>query len=341
MLRSRTAFVLCAVIAVSAAAPATAQDFYAGKTIELILGAAPGGGFDIYGRAIARHLGRHIPGNPAIVPKNMPGAGGARAGHHISTVAAKDGLSIGAIVPGTIMGPLLEDKPDTTFDPTKVSYLGTANAGTYICVTLDHSSTKTFEQALTQKTVMGGVAPGNTVNDIAHMVKNMTGARFEHVSGYKGTADIILAMERREIDGVCGWNWSSMKSQKPDWLRDRRLNFLAQIALRPNPDLTKLGAPEIWRYIKNEESRKAAEVVVSQQLFERPYIVAQGTPGERVAALRAAFDATMRDPEFLADAEKLHLDVSPLPGADLENMVQKLYATPKATIEQAKAAIRP
>jgi tripartite-type tricarboxylate transporter receptor subunit TctC len=340
-LRVRGVVALGTVVIAAWTVPAGAYDFYAGKTVDFIVGNAPGGGFDIYARAIAQQLGRHIPGNPTIVVKNMPGAGGARAGHQISTVAPKDGLTIGSIMPGTIMGPLLDDKPDTSFDPAKVAYLGTANTGTYICVTFDHSKTKTLEQALTQKTIMGGIAPGNSTNDIANLVKKMTGAQFELVSGYKGTLDLALAIERGELDGVCGWNWSSAKSQKPDWISAHKLNFLAQIGLQPNPELAGMGAPEIWPYIKNEESRKVVEVVVSQQAFERPYFIAQGTPADLVATLRAAFDATMRDPQFLADAGRMSIDVSPLPGAELQEMVQKLYGTPKAILDQAKRAIRP
>jgi tripartite-type tricarboxylate transporter receptor subunit TctC len=323
------------------AAPAVAGDFYAGKTVDLIVGNSPGGGFDIYARTIARHLGRHIPGNPTIVVKNMPGAGGARAGHYVSTVAPKDGLTIGAVMPGTIMGPLLDEKPDTSFDPTRVAYLGTANAGTYVCVTLDHSRTKTFEQALTRKTIMGGIAPGASTNDIANLVKKMTGAQFDLISGYQGTLDVALAAERGELDGVCGWNWSSLKSQKPDWIRARKLNFLAQIGLQPNPELTSLGAPEIWHYIGSDDDRKVVEVVVSQQAFERPYFTAQRTAAELVATLRTAFEAAMHDPQFAADAEKAGIDVSPLPGAQVQDLVQKIYATPKAILDLAKRAIRP
>jgi tripartite-type tricarboxylate transporter receptor subunit TctC len=327
--------------AVLAAAPTQAADYYAGKTIDLIVGNAPGGGFDIYARTIARHMHRHVPGNPTIVVKNMPGVGGAKAGYHVSTVAPKDGLSIGAMMPGTIMAPLLDDKPDTSFDPNKVSYLGTANTGTYICVTLDHSQTRTLEQALTRKTILGGIAAGNSTNDVAYLVKRTTGAQFDLVSGYKGTFELALAIERRELDGVCGWNWSSAKSQKPDWIRDHKLNYLAQISLQPNAELSQLGAPEIWRYIKDEDDRKVAELVVSQQAFERPYFMAQGTPTELVTVLRTAFDATMRDPQFVADAQKVGVDVSPLPGAKVQELVQKLYATPKSIVERAKLAIRP
>jgi len=343
-MRSKLHLGLLALTATGAAlsvVPAGAADYYAGKTLDLIVSNAPGGGFDIYARTIARHLGRHIPGNPTIVVKNLPGAGGAKGGYHINTVAPKDGLSIGAIMPGTIMGPLLDEKPDTSFDPSKAVYLGTANTGTYICVTLDHAKTKTFDQALTEKTILGGIASGNSTNDIAHLVRKMTGAKFEMVNGYKGTQEITLAVDRKEVDGVCGWNWSSAKSQKPDWIRDHRINFLAQISLQPNPELTKLGAPEIWPYIKNEEDRKVTELVVSQQAFERPYFVGPGTPAELVTILRKAFDDTMADPQFVADAAKTGIDVSPLKGAELQERVQKLYGAPKSIIERAKEAIKP
>jgi tripartite-type tricarboxylate transporter receptor subunit TctC len=336
---------LCAVIAAAivaaVAGDAAGEDFYAGKTIDLVVGNAPGGGFDIYARTLAQHMSRHLSGDPAIVVKNMPGAGGARAGYYVSTVAPKDGLTIGSIMPGTIMAPLIDDKPDTSFDPAKAVYLGTANTGTYICVTFERSKTKTFEQALVQKTVMGGIAAGNSVNDIANLVRRMTGAQLDLVAGYKGTSDLALAIERGEVDGACGWNWSSAKSQKPDWITNHRLNFLAQIGLEPNPEPTRLGAPEIWRYIKGDESRKIAEVVISQQAFERPYFMAPGTAAERVAALRTAFDETMRDPQFLADAGRIGMDISPMAGGALQQIVQKLYATPKPILDQAKRAIRP
>jgi len=334
---------LSAVLAVAAlsATGAHAADYYAGKTIDLVVSNAPGGGFDIYARTIARHMHRHIPGNPTMIVKNMPGAGGARAGYHISTVAPADGLSIGAIMPGTVMAPLLDDKPDTSFDPSKVLYLGTANSGTYVCVTFSHSKIKTLDDALSQKTVMGGIAAGNSTNDIAYLVKRTTGAQFNLISGYKGTSEVTLAIERRELDGTCGWNWSSAKSQKPDWVRDNKLNYLAQISLQPNAELTQLGAPEIWRYIKDADDRKVAELVVSQQSFERPYLVAQGTPAELAGILRNAFEATMRDPQFAADAQKTGVDISALPGARVQTLVQQLYATPKDIIERAKQAIRP
>jgi tripartite-type tricarboxylate transporter receptor subunit TctC len=333
--------IMLIVGALPTATPAAAADYYAGKSVDMIVGNYPGGGFDIYARAVARHLGRNIPGNPTIVVKNMPGAGSAKAGYQVSTIAPKDGLSIGAITPGAIVGPLLDDKPDTNFDPLKVTYIGTANAGARICATYTTSKIKRFDDALNNKLLLGGVSPGDAVHDYAYLVKRTTNAQIEVVAGYKGTLDLALAMERGEIDGVCGWDWSSAKAQKPDWIKDGKLSILAQLGPTENAELTKKGVPTIWKFMKDDAARKVHEMVVSQQAFTRPYFIATGTPAELVTTLRTAFDATMRDPQFLADAEKMHIDISALPGATVQDLVVKLFATPKETVEQARKAIRP
>jgi hypothetical protein len=188
---------------------------------------------------------------------------------------------------------------------------------------------------------LGGVSPGDAVHDYAYLIKRTTNAQVEVVAGYKGTLDLALAMERGEIDGVCGWDWSSAKSQKPDWIKDGKLNILAQLGPTENAELTAKGVPAIWKFIKDDAARKVHEMVVSQQAFTRPYFIATGTPAELVSTLRMAFDATMRDPQFLADSEKMHIDISPLPGATVQELIQKLYATPKDVAERAKVAIRP
>ena len=321
--------------------PATAADFYAGKTIELQVGADVGGGYDIYARTLARHMGRHIPGNPTIVVKNMPGTGSGRTAIFISNVAPKDGGTLGALMPGAIIGPLLDDKTETQFDPTKVIYIGSADAGTRVCATYQSSKIKSFEDARSQKTILGGTAAGGATRDYGYLLDHTAGAKFDVVAGYKGTADITLAMERGEVDGTCGWDWSSVKSQKPDWLRDHKLNILVQVGLDPNPELTKLGVPELWKYMNNDDDRRVAELVVSQQIFQRSYIAPPGTPAEQVNTLRTAFDATMTDPQFLADADTVRIAITPLSGAKVQDIVQKLYATPKATIERARQVIKP
>src|SRR5437764_1693614 len=209
-----------ALTAAVASAPAPAADYYAGKTIELVVGGDAGGGYDIYARTLARHLTRHIPGNPTVVVKNMPGAGSTRAGIYIGTVAPKDGTSIGAMMPGAIIGPLLDEKPNLQFDPTKVLYVGTADSGVRVCATYGTSKIKTFEDAQREKTVLGASSAGGATRDYAYMHNHTAGTKFEVVSGYKGTIDVGLAMERGEVDGMGGWDWSSLKSRQSDWISE-------------------------------------------------------------------------------------------------------------------------
>jgi tripartite-type tricarboxylate transporter receptor subunit TctC len=337
----RTGLTALAAAVALATPSARAADYFAGKSIDLLIGAPAGGGYDIYARALARHYGRHIPGQPVIVSKNMPGAGSARAAGFISTVAPKDGTAIAAIMPGAVMGPLLDDKAEALFDPTKVNYLGTTNNGTRVCVSRKDSKIKTFDDALTQKAAFGGVSSNDSTREYGYMHKNTAGAQYDVVSGYSGTAEIALAMERGEIDGACGWDWSSFKSQRPDWIRDGRVNLLLQVGLEPNAELTRMGVPSVFKYVKSDEARKVVELVISQQVFQRSYIAPPGLPAEQLETLRSAFDATMSDRQFLGDAEKIRIDVSPLSGAKVQALVQKLYATPKDIVARARQAITP
>jgi tripartite-type tricarboxylate transporter receptor subunit TctC len=323
------------------AAPAVAQDYYAGKTIDFVIGGNPGGGFDIYARALVRHLPRHIPGTPAIVAKNMPGAGSTKAGVHVSTIAPKDGLTIGAVTPGAITGPLLDDKPSSLFPAAKVLWIGSANSSTRICAMFERSKIKSIDDMFAHKTIIGGGSYGDATHDYAHMIRKTTDAKLDVIGGYKGTLDTTLAMERGEIDGMCGWDWSSAKSQKPEWIRDGKLRLLMQIGATPDDELTKLGAQSVWKYVKGDTNRQIVELIVSQQAFQRPYFVHGDTPMDYVNILRKAFDATMADPQFQADAAKMRVDVSPLPGATVQELVQKFYAAPKTIVEQARRAIRP
>src|SRR5712692_6497013 len=334
--------VLAGLIAFAAlATSATAGDYYAGKSIDLLIGAPPGGGYDIYARALARHYGRPIPGQPTIVAKNMPGAGSARAAGFISTMAPKDGTAIAAIMPGAVMGPLLEERAEALFDPAKVLYLGTANSGTRICVARKDSKVKTFDDARAQKAAFGGVSTSDSTRGYGYMLKKTAGAQYDVVSGYSGTAEIALAMERGELDGVCGWDWASFKSQRPDWIRDNKVNLLLQVGLEPNEELTRMGVPEVFKYVANEDDRNVVELVISQQAFQRSYIAPPGLPAEQLGTLRAAFDATMHDKAFLDDAEKIRIDISPLPGTKVQELVQKLYVTPKDIVARARQAITP
>jgi tripartite-type tricarboxylate transporter receptor subunit TctC len=318
------------------ATPAPAADFYAGKTIQFIIGGDVGGGYDTYARTIAQHLPGHIPGKPTIVVKNMPGAGSGKAATYLATAAPQDGTAIGALFPGAVVGPLLDPNFKKTFDPTKFHYLATADSGTRVCATYITSKVKTFKDALKEKSVMGASAAGGSTRDYVNMLRKATGAQLSLVAGYKGTREIGLAVERGEVDGLCGWDWASLKAQKSNWLRDHKVNLLVQISLEPDPALTKLGVPEVWQFIKNDADKKAVELIVSQQVFGRPYVAPPKTPAAVVTILRAAFAATLKDPAFLADAKKRRIDINALSGEKVQQVVDKVYASPTATVAHAK-----
>jgi tripartite-type tricarboxylate transporter receptor subunit TctC len=332
--------VALALAAALAPAPLSAAEGFAGKTIELIVGGGPGGGYDIYARTVARHLTKHIPGQPAIVVKNMPGASSNKAAQYISAIAPKDGTSIGAIMPGAIMGPLLDDRTKPMFDPTRVQYVGTANSGTRVCVTLKGSKIAKFEDTRTVPAKFGGSGPNDSTYEYGYLHKRTAGAIYDVVAGYRGTPDMALAMERGELDGVCGWDWSSFKAQKPDWLRDGKVNVLLQVSLEPHAELTKMGVPGVFKFVADPEDRKAVELVISQTVFHRSYIAPAETPPAQLAILRRAFDKTMADPQFLADAEKSRVDIQPLSGEKVQELVEKLYRTPKDIVERARKSIR-
>ena len=332
---------LAALLAAVAPLPASAQDFFAGKSIDLLIGAPPGGGYDIYGRVVARHIGRHIPGNPNIVPKNMPGAGSARAAGFLSMQAPKDGTVIANIMPGAVIGPLLDPKIEKLFDPTAVMYIGNVNNGTRVCVAGSQSPIKTFADARTKKAVFGGVSTNDSTRDYGYMHKKTTGAVWNMVTGYKGTADLALAVERGEIDGLCGFDWASLKSQRPGWVRDKVVNVLIQDAIEPNEELTKLGVPHVMKFVKDDTTRKVVELILSQQVFHRSFIAPPGTAPAQLAILRKAFSATMKDPQFIADADKLRIDVAPLSGERVQEVVRNLYASRPEVVDLARAAINP
>jgi tripartite-type tricarboxylate transporter receptor subunit TctC len=332
---------VAAAALLSYAGSEAAEDFYAGKTIKFIIGSNPGGGYDIYARTLAEHLVRHLPGNPEIVPMNMPGAGSAKAASYMATIAAKDGSEIGAIFPGAVMEPLLEAKTKFSYDPSTFQYLGTLDNSTRLCLTYQTSKTRTFGDAQKRKTVVGASQAGGSTRDYAYMLNNLAGAKFDIVSGYKGSVDILIALERGEVEGLCGYDWSSLRAQRPDWVRDHKVNYLLQVGAEPEASLTRMGVPSIWKFITDPKDRQVAQLIVSQQMFGRPYLAPAGTPPDRVATLRRAFAATIKDAEFLADAKKTRIDIEPLPGEQVQQVVEKLFASPRSVIERAAQVTRP
>lgn len=332
----------CAALlaSVTIAAPASAQsDYFAGKTLTLLVGTGAGGGYDTYGRVVTRHMVKYMPGQPTIVVRNQPGAGSGTAAAALFNTAPKDGTWFGIVFPGIIIGPILDPKSQTTFDVTKFSYLGSADSGMRVCITYEKSPTKTFEDARKRKTIMGASAAGGSTRDYTYMLNHIAGSQFEVVAGYKGTADIFLAMERGEVDGMCGLDWSSLKAQRSDWIKSKKLNILIQTGLEPEDELVKLGVPEMWRYVTSAEDKAAGELIVSQQVFGRPFIAPPGIPDVALKILREAFDKTMKDPEFLADATKVRIDINPTNGEKVQDLVTRIFATPPKTVERAKRII--
>jgi tripartite-type tricarboxylate transporter receptor subunit TctC len=340
--RLMTGFGALASLALMAASErAAANEFYAGKTINFIVGTDVGGGFSIYGRVLARHLGRFIPGAPTLVMRNMPGAGGATASNYLYRIAPKDGTVIASVSPNAILGRLLDGNV-SQYDPTKFQYLAGAERGTRLCMTFAHSKIKTFDDALKQRVVIGATSAGSPTREYAAMIKHATGANFEIVSGYKGPPELFLAMARGEIDGVCGLDWTALKSQQPDWLREGKLNLLMQASVAPHPELAKLGVPVPWSYIKDDTDRRAVEIMVGfEQAFGKSYFVPPEVPAERVAMLRKAFAMALSDPELLAEAEKLRIEITAQSGEDVQRVVESAYASTPAVIERLRRIVEP
>ncbi len=330
---------LVGITAVSASSGfAYAADFFAGKTIKIIVGSGAGGGFDIYGRVIARHLGRHVPGSPTVIVQNMPGAGGGKAANFIYAVAPRDGTAVGAILPGTVFNPLLAGSTQL-YDPSRFRYVGTADNGIRLCVTPKNSRIKKFSDVIQEEVTVGATAPGSSMFDYAQLLRNVARARFKIIGGYQNTAQISLAMERGEVDAVCGWDWSSVRAQQPDY--QQRFNIILQTGMEPNSELTKMGAQVVQDYVREGDDRAVLELFLAQQIFGRPYVAPPGIDAERLGILRSAFDQTMIDPLFLADAAKLQLQITAAPGQMVEDVVSKMYKTPRHIIDRAAAAVKP
>ena len=327
-------------------APAAAQDpiadFYRGKSIRFIIGAISGGGNDTYARLVGRHLGKYIPGNPTIVPVNMPGASGHVSAAHIYNVAAKDGTVMGTTTPGVITEPLWAGeagKAKYKYDPTKLIHLGSAQAATYNCYVRTDAPAKTIQEAMTTEVILGANAEGGSTRDAPVLLNNVLGTKFRIVTGYPGTREILIAMERNEVHGLCGTGWDAIYSQRPDWVSKGFARVLVQENLSGNPLFDKMGVPRSIDLAQTAEARQIIELAYAQQAFGRPYILPPGTPADRVAALRKAFMAATQTPELLAEADKMRVEVRPLSGEDIEALVDRMYALPSDVVERTRAAL--
>ena len=332
---------LAGIIALGAALAGAAQaqpveSFYRGRTVTIVVGYSVGGGYDAHARVLARHLGKHIPGNPAVVVQNMPGAGSLRSANYIYNAAPKDGTTLGVFARGMAMEPLI-GASSTSFDSRKFAWIGSGTNEVSVCATWHASKVKTWSDGLAIPFTVAGEGSGSDPDIFAIMLRNVFGTKMRLVSGYPGGADMTLAIERGEVDGRCGWTWSSVKLQRPDWIAERKLNVLIQLAFQPSPELP--GVPLIVDLVTTERQRQIVNLVLSRQAMGRPLVAPPGTPPDRKEALRRAFDATMADPDFVAEATARGLEVNPVKGADLDKLLDQLYATPPAILAEAKAII--
>jgi tripartite-type tricarboxylate transporter receptor subunit TctC len=325
----------------TAATVADAQEseqFFKGKQIAMVVGSSPGGGYDTYARLLARHFGGAIPGHPTVVVQNMSGAGSNRAAGFIYAVAPKDGTSIGAIFPGAVLQPLLSDVP-VQHDPNKLAYLGSANSDVYVCYVRSDAAVKTFKDVLDKELIIGASNPGATTYDLPLLLNNVLGTKFRIVTGYPGSREITIALERGEVQGACGIGWTGIEVLHPEWFAKDTIRVLVQLSTKGHEDLNKRNVPRAGDFARSDDDRKVIELVFSQGIFGRPYVLPPGVPADRVAALRKAFVAALTDKNLRTEADKMQFDVDPMAGEELQKLVADLYATPPHLIERARQAL--
>jgi tripartite-type tricarboxylate transporter receptor subunit TctC len=332
-------WIVSVVLAVSSAWVGTAcaesvQDFYSGRSVNLDIGYSVGGGYDMYARLLAKHLGDHLPGKPTITPQNMPGAGSLKAANYLYGVAQKDGATFGTFGRTMPEEPLLGQ---ADYDARKLVWLGSMDSDVSLCVTWNTSPIKTFQDLLTKPSRFGGQGAGSDPDVMANTIKNLFHAKLQLVTGYPGSNESALAMQRGEIDGECGTSWSTLRMRHPDWLRDHKINLIVQMALEKHPDLPNV--PLLSDLTSAPETKKILKVIGASQALARPFAAPPGIPADRADALRKAFVDTMKDPAFLADAKSLGVEVRYVSPQQISTVLEDLYQTSPDQIEKAKAAV--
>jgi tripartite-type tricarboxylate transporter receptor subunit TctC len=333
----RTALTVLLALLPAAAAAQSPAEFYKSRNVDLYVGYSVGGAYDLYARTIARHMGRHIPGRPTLVPKNMEGAGSLRLTNWLYRVAPKDGTAIGTIGRGLAFDPLLIGKGDQ-FDAVKFNWLGSANNEVSVCVAMKSSGVTRFEDLYTRQLIVGGTGTSADTDQFPRVLNSVLGTKFKVISGYPGGNDVVMAMERDEVQGRCGWSWSSVKSTHKSWIDDKRMIVLAQLSLNKHPELPDV--PLVTDLAKTDEQRQILKMVFARQVMGRPYLAPPDMPRDRADALRNAFMATMNDKEFRAEADNLQLEINPVSGEDVEKLIREVYATAPEIIAKAKAAAK-
>jgi tripartite-type tricarboxylate transporter receptor subunit TctC len=335
--------IIAACLSVLASLPGTVAaqsvaDFYRGKQITLLIASGAAGGYDTYARVFARHVSRHIPGEPAIVPKNLPAAGGLTAANTLYAVSGHDGLTIGALTNGVAMDPLFGN-PGARFDAQKFSWIGSMGKLQNICATWIDSPVRSIDAAKAREVVVAAAGATSNTSIVPRVLNALIGTRFKIVAGYDPGAGLNLALEGHEVEGICGLSWSTLRASRPDWIRERKLNVILQMAFDKLPELGAV--PSALDLVNDPVSRQVLELILIRQEMGRPLVAPPDVPADRVAALRAAFAATMTDPEFLAEAERFQMEIEPLGGDAVAKLLAKAYATPREIVARAAELVEP
>jgi tripartite-type tricarboxylate transporter receptor subunit TctC len=324
-----------ALLCPGAASGQSVADFYAGKQINLIVGATPGGGYDTQARLVARHWGKHIPGNPVIVVQNMPAAGSLAATNYIYNVAPRDGTAVALVMRGMLL--IKNWNPSAVrFDLARLNWIGSVNSEVAVTAAWNTAPQKRARDLFDQELIVGG-STGVDPETTPRLFNALLGTKFKIINGYPGTTEIILAMERGELQGIGDWSWSSMKTARPDWIRDRKITLLMQAGLQREPELGDL--PSALDFVKNDADRRVMELYLTQKTVARPIIAPPDIPAERLAALRAGFIALAQDKGFLADAQTAKLEVAPLAGDAVDKVIALIASAAPETAERLGRAI--
>ncbi len=334
------ATVAAAALAAVPATMAWAQspaEFYKGKNVDLMVGYSAGGGYDVYARMIARYIGKHIPGNPTVVVKNLDGAGSLRLANALYNQLPKDGTVFGTVARGAAFDPLLGNKA-AQFDASKFSWIGSANDEVSVCVAWHTSGITKIEETFDKELIVGGTGPSADTDQFPRIVNGVLGTKMKIVTGYPGGNDVSLAMERGEVQGRCGWSWSSVISTRKDWYDSKKINVLVQMSLAKHPDLPNV--PLVLDLAKTPEQKQILTLVFARQALGRPFLAPPGVPADRLAALRKAFMDTMKDPEFIAEADKAKLEITPIDGEKVQQIVVDAYKVDPAIAKKTEELLK-
>ncbi len=335
---------MAALVILLLAAPAAAQvpaDYYRGKTVNLLIGTAPGGAYDAYARLLARHIGRHIPGEPSVVPQNMPGAASLVLANYLYAAAPHDGLAIGAVQRGMPLNPLYAGGGSAAarYDATRFTWLGSISGESGVLLAMSRAGVTSFAELFDKELIVGAEGGGTSDSELfARLTNAVLGTRVRLVAGYKGSADVLLAMEKGEVNGLFVGGWTGIRDKAAPWVAAGAAKLLVQLAVRADPMFPDV--PAIMDFAHDDRQRQILRLAFTAQLWGRPYVAPPDLPPPLARALRDGFQATMRDPAFLAEAKKLGFDIGPLSGQEIADLIAGLYASPPEIVEATHAAFR-